>query len=63
LRPAAFPVGIVLLSFLFLGGFSRYTVGFFVALDAAKPWLGITIFVVLVGAITSAFLYWLLPRF
>ena len=62
-RPTAFPVGLLTLVFLGLAGASRASVGFFVKLDAAQPWLGITIFVVLVGAITSAFLYWLLPKF
>ena len=62
-RPAAFPTGIFVLLFLVLAFGARFTVGFFVALDAAQPWLGITIFAVLVVAITSASLYWLLPRF
>lgn len=61
-RSAAFPTGIFFLSFLVLGGLARATVGFFVRLDTAQPWLGIGLFVVIVGAITSAFLYWLMPR-
>lgn len=62
-RPAAFPTGIITLVFIVVAFTGRYTFGFFAALDAAQPWLGITIFVVLIGAITSASLYWLLPRF
>ena len=62
-RPAAFPTGIFTLVFLGLAGAARASVGFFVRLDAAQPWLGITIFVVLIGAILSLSLYWLLPRF
>ena len=63
MRPAAFPTGIFVLLFLVLAGAARFTVGFFVTLDAAQPWLGITIFAVLIAVITSASLYWLLPRF
>lgn len=62
-RTTAFPVGFLTLVFLGLAAASRVSVGFFVRLDAAQPWLGIAIFAVLVVAITSAFLYWLLPRF
>lgn len=62
-RPIAFPTGILTLVFLGLAGASRATVGFFVKLDAAQPWLGVALFALLIAAITSAFLYWLLPRF
>lgn len=61
-RPSFFPVGVFLIGSLALGYAARATVSFFVALDATRPWLGIALFVVLVGAILSAFLYWLLPR-
>lgn len=62
-RPAIFPVGLFLVFSLGLGYAARASASFFVALDAMRPWLGITLFVVLIAAVMSALLYWLLPRY
>lgn len=61
-RPAVFPVGVFLILTLVLAYAARASASFFVALDSTHPWLGITIFVVLIGAVLSGLLYWLLPR-
>ena len=62
-RPSGFPV----LPFLFLStaiaGVARFLAAFFVALVPRQPWIGIAVFVVIIAAITAAFLYWLLRRF
>lgn len=62
-RPGGFPVVPFFLGSLGLAGAGRFLAAFSVALFPGQPWIGITVFVVIIGAIMSTFLYWLLRRF
>jgi hypothetical protein len=61
-RPASFPLFPFFLSAFALAGAGRVAASFLVGIDPGRPWIGITILVVIFGAITFASLYWLRRR-